>query len=356
MSNVDKIRRLLAEREVDALFVQDELNQRYLTDFAFSDGIVLITQDHAELITDFRYLEHAEAKANKLFCVSAPNNRKEYISRIFAEDHVKNVGFEGGALSYSDYLNLCESYADVKFVNVGAMVEGLREIKSAEEIARIQSAQDIADNAFSHLLKMITPTMTEIEVAAELEYFMKREGAENAAFETIAVSGDASSVPHGTPRNQRLKPGFLTIDYGAKFEGYCSDMTRTLVIGKADSNLRKLYNTVLNAQKLALEYISVGADCGEADKIARDYIDSFPEFKGTFGHSLGHSLGLYVHEHPSLSGRNAGRKMRCGEVYTVEPGIYLLGKYGCRIEDMVAITDGKLYNFTHSTKELIEIY
>lgn len=145
------------------------------------------------------------------------------------------------------------------------------------------------------------------------------------------------------------------MDYGAKYNGYCSDMTRTIVIGKADADMKRLYNTVLRAQSAAIDYLREAQDMGEADKIARDIIDSNPEYKGTFGHSLGHSVGLYIHEGPTLSKKSFGQKMRVGEIYTVEPGIYLFGKYGCRIEDMVAIEKNGIYNFTHSTKELIEI-
>lgn len=356
MNKLEKIRNILTEREIDALLISDELNQHYVTDFAFSDGLVLITHNHAELITDFRYLEMAENRANKLFSVSAPENKIEFIRGTIKADEVKRIGFEGNTLPYGTYFRYCEMFPEIEFFNVGGVIEELRQIKSTDEIRKIQLAQDITDAAFSHLIRMITPAMTEIEVAAELEYFMKRAGAQGVAFDTIAVSGDASALPHGTPRNQKLKCGFLTLDFGAKLDGYCSDMTRTIVIGKADEDMKKLYNTVLTAQKLALDYISVGADRAVADKIARDYIDSFPEFKGAFGHSLGHSLGLLVHESPSLSRRSNGQVMRLGEIYTVEPGIYIYGKYGCRIEDMVAITGEKLYNFTHSTKELIEIY
>ena len=211
------------------------------------------------------------------------------------------------------------------------------------------------DFAFAELVKRINPNMTEIEVAAELEYLMRRAGASGFAFDTIAVSGDASALPHGTPRNVKLKPGFLTMDFGAKYKGYCSDMTRTIVIGKADNEIKKLYNTVLEAQRLGLAAIKAGADCKECDDAARNYIDSFKEYNGAFGHSLGHGVGLFIHESPRVSKVGAGRKLRVGEIVTVEPGIYLYGKYGCRIEDMVAVTENGCYNFTHSTKELIEI-
>ena len=147
------------------------------------------------------------------------------------------------------------------------------------------------------------------------------------------------------------------MDFGAKFDGYCSDMTRTVVIGRADDNIKKLYNTVLDAQLTALEYLKMGegADCGAADKAARDVIDSIEEYKGAFGHSLGHGVGLFIHENPRLSSKSFGNKLRAGEIVTVEPGIYLLGKYGCRIEDMIAVEKEGIMNFTHSTKELIEI-
>lgn len=355
MTKLEKVRAALKEKGMDGVIVFDELNQRYLTNFAFSDGLVLITMNHAELITDFRYYESAGKQADKDYNVVMPSARYDYIGDILASDSVKILGFEGDFVSFETYNRYCKKYPSVEFASIGTMLEDLRQIKTPEELEKMQKAQDITDIAFSHILNVITPNMTEIDVAAELEYVMRKNGAECAAFETIAISGDATSVPHGTPRNVKLKRGFLTMDYGAKYDGYCSDMTRTIVIGKADEDLKKLYNTVLKAQLAALDYIRCGADCGEADKVARDIIDSIPEYKGSFGHSLGHSVGLFIHESPRLATSVFGEKMRCGEIYTVEPGIYLFGKYGCRIEDMVAIQKDGVHNFTHSSKELIEI-
>ena len=355
MSKLIKIRAAMRERGLDAIIVYDELNQRYLSDFAFTDGFLIITGDRAELVTDFRYYEMALNNADPEFKVSMPGGRDAFIEEVLSSSDVKTVGFEGAFVPYELYRNLCEKFPSYKFENIGRMIEELRQVKSAEEIAMIQRAQNITDMAFEHILKVLSPEMTEIDVAAELEYVMRKNGAERAAFDTVAVSGDASALPHGTPRNVKLKKGFLTLDYGALFNGYCSDMTRTVVIGKADAEMKRIYNTVLKAQLAAQEYLRDGADCGEADRIARDIIDSIPEYKGTFGHSLGHSLGLFVHESPSLSRGGSGRMMRVGEIYTTEPGIYLFGKYGCRIEDMVAIEKDGIYNFTHSTKELIEI-
>lgn len=349
-----KLRNKMAELSVDAVLVLDELNQHYLSEFAFTDGLLFITKEKAYLVTDFRYYEMALNKANKSFEVLTPENRREFLKKVISDEGIKTIGFEGGSVSYETYRNYCDNYP-CEFVNIGDTIEVIRQIKSADEIEKMQKAQDITDNALTHLLKIITPDMTELDVAVELEYAMRKGGADSFAFETIAVSGDASALPHGTPRNVKLKRGFLTMDFGAKFEGYCADMTRTIVIGKADEDIRKLYNTVLRAQTEALAYLKEGADCGEADKIARDIIDAVPEYKGAFGHSLGHSVGLFIHESPRLYSRGFGRKLNVGEILTVEPGIYLFGKYGCRIEDMVAVTKDGIHNFTHSPKELIEI-
>lgn len=350
-----KLRYKMAELSVDAVLVLDELNQHYLSEFAFTDGFLLITKTNAYLVTDFRYYEMALNRANKSFEVLMPSDRKEFLNKVISEQGIKTVGFEGGSVSYDVYKRYKDGYAQVEFVNIGDAIEVIRQIKSSDEIEKMQKAQDITDAALAHLLKIITPNMTELEVAVELEYAMRKGGADSFAFETIAVSGDASALPHGTPRNVKLRPGFLTMDFGAKFEGYCADMTRTVVIGSADEDIKKLYNTVLKAQTEALAYLKEGADCGEADKVARDIIDSVPEFKGAFGHSLGHSVGLFIHESPRLYSRGFGRKLNAGEIVTVEPGIYLFGKYGCRIEDMVAITKDGVHNFTHSPKDLIEI-
>ena len=352
---VTKLRNKMAELSVDAVLVLNELNQHYLSEFAFTDGLLFITKKSAYLITDFRYYEMALGKANKAFRVVMPENRKEFLSKIISDEEIGAIGFDGGSLSYETYRRYCDEYPQCNFVNIGGAIEHIREIKSADEIEKMQKAQDITDAALAHLLKIIPPEMTELDVAVELEYAMRKGGADSFAFETIAVSGDASALPHGTPRNVKLKPGFLTMDFGAKYEGYCSDMTRTVVIGRADEEIKRLYNTVLRAQTAALDYLREGADCGEADKVARDIIDSIPEYKGDFGHSLGHSVGLFIHESPRLYSRGFGRKLKVGEILTVEPGIYLFGTYGCRIEDMVALTEDGIHNFTHSPTELIEI-
>ena len=353
MNKLTKIRKKMSECSIDALIVFDELNQRYLSDFAFTDGFLLLTANNAYLITDFRYREMAEKFANREYKILCPTDRNEFVNGILSNEECKTLGFEGGFVSYNLYKTLSEKYPEVDLVNIGDMIEVVRQVKTPEEIRIIQKAQDITDGAFAHILKVLNYNMTEQDVAVELEYAMRKAGAEGFSFDTISVSGDASSLPHGTPRNVKLKRGFLTMDFGAKLEGYCSDMTRTVVIGNADAEMKKLYNTVLKAQLSAIDLLKEGVDCGEADKVARDIIDK--EYKGCFGHSLGHSVGLFVHEKPTLSPKSFGRALRVGEIVTVEPGIYLAGKYGCRIEDMVAIEKNGVYNFTNSPKDLIEI-
>ena len=353
MNHLTDVRAALTERGADALLVLDELNQHYLSGFAFTDGFLLITAVGAYLVTDFRYYENAGKHAYADFEVVMPEDRRAFIDEKLSEAGAKTVGFEGNSVSYATYLSYKDAHPDVKFVDIGDMIEELRRLKTPEELEKMQKAQDITDLAFSHIVKVLTPKMTEIEVAAELEYIMRKNGADGFAFDTIAVSGDASALPHGTPRNVPLKKGFLTMDYGAKFDGYCSDMTRTVVIGRADEEIKKVYHTVLRAQTEAMAYLKEGADCGEADKIARDIIDA--SYPGTFGHSLGHSVGLYIHESPRLYSRGFGKKLRSDEIVTVEPGIYLFGKYGCRIEDMVAIRKDGVHDFTRSPKDLIEI-
>ncbi len=355
MTRLEKLRAAMSEKCLDAVLVLNHLNQYYISEFDFSDGFLLITKSKAYLVTDFRYYEMATKAVSSDFEILTPKDRDGFLKEVFSGEGIKTVGFEGGYLSYESYMHYAETHSDRKFINIGNMIELIRQIKSDDEISFMQRAQDIADKAFSHIVNILNPNMTELEVAVELEYAMRREGAEDFSFSTIAVSGDASSLPHGTPRDVKLKQGFLTMDFGAKYKGYCSDMTRTVVIGKADDEMKKLYNTVLSAQCAAIDFLRAGVDAGEADKVARDIIDAHPEFKGAFGHSLGHSVGLFVHETPTLSPRSFGRVLRAGEILTVEPGIYLFGKYGCRIEDMVKIEEGGVYNFTHSAKELIEI-
>jgi Xaa-Pro aminopeptidase len=226
-------------------------------------------------------------------------------------------------------------------------------IKTPEEMAKIRKAQEITDKAFAAVLPLLRPDMKETDVAAELEYQMKKFGASDKSFDTIAVSGTNSARPHGVPRPVQLEKGFLTMDFGCIYEGYCSDMTRTVVIGKADADMKKVYDTVLQAQLAAIEAVREGMTGEGLDRIARDIIYG-AGYEGCFGHGLGHGVGLLIHEPLRISA--LGKKpLEKGHVFTVEPGIYLKGKYGVRIEDMIQMTAEGPLDITKSPKNLIEI-
>ena len=343
----EKLQRLI-EGDHAAALITDELNQYYLTGFRYTDGYVLVTPAKTYLLCDFRYLEAAE-KVPGVVAVDTKNNG---LKTLVYDLGIKTLYYEDLSMTVATLSRFQDAYPDVSFLPLGNKLLRLREYKEADEIDAIRRAQKITDKAFKHILGYIKPGVKETDVALELEYCMRRLGAESTAFETICVSGASSSLPHGVPQNRKLRKGFLTMDFGAKVEGYCSDMTRTIVIGKADSKMRKLYNTVLEAQLAALDFMKNGVTGKDADKVARDIIDK--DYPGAFGHSLGHGVGLFIHEQPGASVR-AEQTFTDGHVVTVEPGIYLPGKYGCRIEDMVIFHDGICEDITKSPKTLIEI-
>ena len=358
MSTLKKLQARLAEIETDGILVSSELNQRYLSSFDYTDGYLLITPTHACLLADSRYTEAAKMTVSSEWEVIRPEGTMvEKIKELTASFGIQRLAIEEEDLSCASFQKLSKALEGCTLCTGGsAIFSRLRRIKTAKELETIAQAQAITDLAFAHILDFLSPNVTEKDVALELEFFMRKHGAESAAFDTVAVSGAASSLPHGVPSTEKLREGFLTMDFGAKVDGYCSDMTRTVVIGKASEEMKKIYNTVLTAQTAALEQIAEGMLCRDADEIARSIIRNagYGEY---FGHSLGHGVGLFIHEAPSLSGR-ADEKARLerGNVITVEPGIYLEGKFGCRIEDMIAIDlDGSVRNFTKSPKELIVI-
>lgn len=358
MSHLKNFQAAMLAKGADAAIVSNKANQKYLSDFDFEDGFVLVTKEKSYLITDFRYVEAATEQRNPEMEVLSPSiGMLTCIGELLSENRCKSVLIEEDSLSWGDFGRFTGKLEGFSLAGgASAILDELRRYKDDGELESMTRAQAITDAAFAHIVHFIRPDMTEIEVALELEYFMRRNGADALAFDTIAVSGASSSRPHGVPGHRRLEKGFLTMDFGARVNGYCSDMTRTVVIGKADAEMKKLYHTVLRAQTESLAAYAEGASCAELDRIARDIIDGIPEYRGTFGHSLGHGVGLFIHEEPRVSSRAGDEVLKRGNVVTCEPGIYLEGKYGCRIEDMVAIRpDGSVYNFTHSPKELIEI-
>ena len=357
MTHLQKFQSKLSEKAEAALITSPQ-NRFYLSDFEFSDGYVLVFPNRAYLLTDFRYEEAARANAAEGIEVLSPTaGVLKKTAELLCEHHVRTLLVEESAVTRADSTRFSAAFEGVELLDgAGEILRDQRTRKTDAELARIAAAQEITDAAFAHILTYIDPARTECDVALELEHFLRKNGADGIAFDSIAVSGSMSAIPHGTPRRCPLEKGFLTMDFGARVGGYCADMTRTVVIGKADEDMKHLYNTVLQAQLAALAAIRAGERCRDMDKIARDIIHG-NGYEGRFGHSLGHGVGIDVHEAPSLSARAAEESVLCpGHVVTVEPGIYITGKYGCRIEDMVAIKeDGSLHNFTKSPKELIEL-
>ena len=339
---------------VDCVLVTCELHQMYLTGFPFTDGYVLVGHDHAWLLTDFRYIEAAKKFESDDLTVLMFQNRDNLLGKIIEENGFGIIGYEDDRLICSELDALKKRFTRCTFVPCGGILQTLRTVKTPEEMEKMTKAQRIAEKALERLLTLMTPDMTEIDVALELDYGMRKFGAEDRAFETIAVSGSASSMPHGVPRNTVLQPGFLTMDFGARVDGYLSDMTRTIVIGQADDEMKKVYDTVLEAQRAALDYVAAGKTGYECDKVARDIING-AGYEGCFGHSLGHGVGIEIHELPRLSSK-WDRPLEVGAVVTVEPGIYIEGKYGVRIEDMVWLGENGTVNMTKAPKELIELF
>ncbi len=359
MTHLKKFQNALAENNAEAALVLCESMQFYLSGFDFSDGAILVMRDNAYLITDFRYIEAAKAvvDANDFEVLTHTKKLFYTIYDLLNENDIHSILIEEKTLSVDNFKSINDIFVNITVSSgLSAILEELRLYKDAQEEQAMARAQDIADAAFAHILGFIKPEMTEKEVALELEFFMRKRGASKTSFDTIAVSGSASSLPHGVPRNQKLEKGFFTMDFGAVVDGYCSDMTRTVVLGRADAEMKKLYYTVLNAQLSALDCIRAGANCREVDRVARDIIYN-AGYEGCFGHGLGHGVGLYIHEAPRLSpGAAEGELLKVGEVVTVEPGIYIEGKYGCRIEDMVIVNSDGCKNFASSPKEMIELF
>ena len=281
----------------------------------------------------------------------------EYIT----QDRIHTIGFENESISYALYSKFVSALCESKKYDGELLLKPLgdtllipRQIKSSEEIELLREAEHIGDLAFEDILNILKPGMTELEVAAEIEYSMKRHGAEGLSFDTIAASGVNSSMPHAIPSEKKLEMGdFLTMDFGCKYKGYCSDMTRTVCIGKASDEQKKVYNIVLSAQLKVLDELKSGMLCKEVDAIARDYI-KVQGYGQYFGHGLGHGVGLFIHESPAFNTRDISI-VRPGMIETDEPGIYLPGKFGVRIEDMILITENGCESLAKSPKELIEL-
>ena len=329
MTNGRKVFEKIRDRADAAVFF-NETNQLWLTGFFTTDGLVVVNGEKTLLITDSRYFEAAELKKqahelqDDVEVILLDKGINDAFGRYANE---KRIAFDSEQMTVSRLEGLKKNFT-AEFVGIPAITTDFRAIKSDFEVSMIEKAQSITDAAFDHILGYIKPGLTETDVAAELEYFMKKKGAQCPAFETIAVSGKKSSMPHGVPESIVLtENSFLTMDFGAKYNGYCSDMTRTVVLGKADDEMKRVYNTVLEAQLAGIAAAHGGALGKDVDKAARDIIDN-AGYKGLFGHSLGHSLGIEIHENPRFAPK-FDKECPVQSIITVEPGIYIPGKYRC---------------------------
>ena len=353
----DRIARLRAEMEragLDAVLLKSVTAIRYFSGFTSDESSVLITKDRAVLLTDFRYTIQAKAQAGdccEIIEVSGLAHR-EKLREIIGSENVKRIGFEEDFVSYAQYQAYAEFGAEL--VPFAKELSLLRIRKTPDEIECLQKAQAMADEAFTELLKVVKPGMTERRVAAELEYICAKLGSEGPSFETIVGSGPNGAMCHAVPGDRQLKEGDLVVlDYGCMYNGYHSDMTRTFAVGKVDPFAEEIYNIVLEAQTRALDALKPGITGKELDAIARDYITE-KGYGECFGHSLGHGFGLLIHEEPRAS-VTGDTPFEEGMTITVEPGIYIEDKFGVRIEDCCVVTkDGKL-NFAHATKALQHI-
>jgi len=350
------LRAKLDERGLDALLVSHPQNRRYLSGFTGSAGYLLISGEEPVIATDFRYFEQAEQEASgfRLHAISQ-SPAEAWLPELLAGLGGKKVGIEAEHLPYAAYKRFAKAVADIpqgerpRLAATSGLVEGLRAIKEPDELAAIQAAVDLGDAAFAHVSERLAPGWSEREAAWEIERYVREHGGEAVSFETIVAGGAWGAMPHASPRDRRLEAGeAVVIDLGVRRDGYCSDLTRTLFLGEPDDRFRRVYDIVLGAQLAALELIEAGMTGEQAHFLAHRVIAE-AGYGEEFGHGLGHGVGLEVHEAPRL-GRGSSDALADGMVMTIEPGIYVKGWGGVRIEDVAVMENGRLRVLTHAPK------
>jgi len=348
-NRIEALRAALDAAGLEAMLVASGVNRRYLSGFTGTAGALLFTPRGQYLLTDFRYVTQAPLQAVDYEVVEHAPDMMDTVKALLAEAGVTRLGFEERHVSYADWSSWSKALAPVELVPVDGLPEKLREKKDDDEIAVIREAAKLADAAYAHILHFVRPGVTELDLAAELESFMRKNGATGPSFDTIVASGERSAMPHGVASDRKLQSGeFVTFDFGVLYRGYCSDLTRTIVVGEATDRHREIYGIVLEAQEHALANIRPGMTGREADALTRDVITryGYGEF---FGHGTGHGIGLEIHEAPRLSQRS-DTVLEPGMVVTVEPGIYIPGFGGVRIEDDVVVTESGIHVLTSSPK------
>ncbi len=338
----------------EAFIITSPSNRFYLTGVNTSAGTVLITPDDAVFFIDFRYYENAKRTVNSCRVVLNSKGLDDVVCAC-NDAKIKTVYLETSHISISEYNRYCKNFEGMSVSNENILdckLGLMRAVKSEEELRLIKQSQFLTDQTFEYITERIEAGRTERDIMLDMEFFIRRLGSDGVSFDFIVVSGKNSSLPHGVPTEKVVEKGdFVTMDFGAVVGGYRSDMTRTVAVGSVSDEQKRVYDTVLKAQIEAFSAIKGGVVCSDIDKIARDIIYD-AGYKGCFGHSLGHSVGLDVHESPNFS-PVCHEKLPVGAVITVEPGIYIENKFGVRIEDMVFVTENGAENLTKSTKKLM---
>lgn len=353
MSRFQKLFEELPE-DIDCALITSDVNRRYFTGMKSSDGTVLAFRDKAYLLIDFRYIEKARATVTAAEVVEQKKLYQQ-IGELIRTHGIHSMAVETQTMSVSQFNILRKQFKDIEVVDTDVLsnaINSIRSVKDAQELEYIRRAQEIAENAFDQILKFIKVGVTEREIALELDRLMLEGGAEALSFETIALSGENTSMPHGVPSDRKVRSGdFVLMDFGAVFNGYHSDMTRTVCVGQPTGEMKDVYNIVLNAQVAALNAARAGMTGQALDRISRSIIED-AGYGDNFGHSLGHGVGMEIHEKPNAS-PNYNQSLQKGAVVTVEPGIYIPGKFGVRIEDFVILTENGCINLTKSDKNII---
>jgi Xaa-Pro aminopeptidase len=351
---VNKLRSLFVDQGLDGYYITSPENRYYLSGFTGSSGALLVGREKAYLITDFRYTSQAEQQCKGYDIVETKANDYTALNNLCHDEQIRRLGCEGDNLTYTAFMALQKELAGVVLQPEAGFIEVLRMHKDAHELSCIEEAVRIADLAFAGIISRIKPGVTEAQIALELEYTIRRLGAEGIGFDTIVASGIRSSMPHGVASDKAIEPGDLvTMDFGAVYRGYHSDMTRTVVVNQVSPRQQELYAIVLEAQQSGIEAVKAGVRASDVDRVARDVI-SKKGYGAYFGHGTGHGLGLSIHEKPSLSARD-DTILTAGMVVTIEPGIYLPEWGGIRIEDTVIVEDEGSRILTTSPKEKLLI-
>ena len=352
MKNIDKYLSLL-DGQVDGLLLTSRYSRHYGAEFDIAEGVALVTRNGCCYFTDSRYIESAQNNIHD-FSVVEMNRANPYsklINDAVASFGVETLGYEENYLTVAEFKNF-EKDLCVKLVPMGSKINSFRSIKETWELARMRKAQEITDRAFSEVIQRIKPGMTEKELQAELIYCLYKNGGEGLSFDPIVVSGPNTSLPHGVAGDRVICPGdFVTLDFGVLYCGYCSDMTRTVAVGFATEEMKQVYNTVLKAQLAGIAFTKAGVTGAEIDNVARRVITD-AGYGDYFGHGYGHSLGMECHEWPNCSPSGTS-SMEVNMITSAEPGIYLHGKLGVRIEDVVIFTEDGCENITQSPKNLL---